>query len=332
MAPTQKPKRVVDERKVATLTAEKIAGGITGTIAFLNEVLPVIPFWWRLACLAVFTLIVADLCLRSKWTRLHIPSPSKRLFLSMGMFAVIVVGLWNPMRHQYMQEHLPPSFPFIVGGPLGDNDSAVWKMMVHHYGPSHVSKCRLEFFDEERKKKESEWIDSHHSVYPPPRELVGESQKQFQIPEADPMPGYWMGDFDWTPLDPNHQHYTVGIQCPSAYFYEDLNVVRVEGSLYMEIKIERTESWLKRNPELPRLVFWCGPLPPIPSDPPPLIRRERNPHWQPNHTYIKPVVIIDPNNHIQIATYNFGCWNILTDHFGDSLYRLHCRMIRWRWQ
>jgi hypothetical protein len=49
---------------------------------------------------------------------------------------------------QYMQEHLPPNFPFIFGAPLGDNDSPIWMMLVKHYGifpvkASHLNRTSL---------------------------------------------------------------------------------------------------------------------------------------------------------------------------------------------
>ena len=53
-----------------------------------------------------------------------------------------------------------------------------------------------------------------------------------------------------------------------------------------------------------------------------------NPGWKPNHRFEFPVAIIDPNGHVQVMSgvklpdgslkTDFGCWNILTRHFGDA--------------
>ena len=144
-----------------SIAAEKIVTFVTGVIAFVNEVLPVIAFWWRFLCLAIFVVLLMDLCLRSERVRIHLPSPPGRLFLSLLVFVVVVAGFWNPMRKQYMQEHLPPNLPFIFGAPLGENDSPIWYMLVEHYGPNPAYNCEISFWDVNRKNIEHDWLVSH---------------------------------------------------------------------------------------------------------------------------------------------------------------------------
>jgi hypothetical protein len=52
----------------------RIAAIFLGALAVLNEVLPVIPFLWRLVFVVALMLVVADLCLRSVFIDPELPS------------------------------------------------------------------------------------------------------------------------------------------------------------------------------------------------------------------------------------------------------------------
>ena len=289
----------------------------TGAFTLFSRLLPVVTFWFRFVSLAIFVALVLDLCLRSENTKHYFASPWARLLLSILACAVIVTLMWNPMRTQYMEEHLPPSFPYIVGAPLGDSDSPVWAMMIHHFGSKPVSGCEIEFRDEERKVVEYQWLRDHPGMSYPPPGLAGESQKVFSHLEADPLGGGF-GDFRWSPLNPNHQHYTAEIKCPDGRYEEDWRIVRLDGTLATEISVERSRAWLERNPELEQKVFSCGPMPTGVETPYQSHGMTINPAWQANRVYTVPVVIIDPDNHMQILKLNnVGCWTIPTQHFGD---------------
>lgn len=151
---------------------------------------------------------------------------------------------------------------------------------------------------------------------------MGESQKNLYITEADPVPGVGVGNFQWEPLDPDHQHYTVAISCRDGQFNEDWQIARVNGVLRTEITIERATPWIERNPELERSVFKCADQPLFGAAQNVNLRRrhiEINPGWKPNHVFTVPVVIVDPNKNLEVMkTHDMGCWEILTQHLGEA--------------
>lgn len=295
---------------------------LSGAITFLNWVLPVIPFWLRSTFAVIFVLIVLDLCLRSESVIHSLPSPHSRLFLSIFLFALILLFLWNPLRTQYMQEHLEPSTPFIFGGPLGENYSPTWVMMIRHYGPGPAYNCDVSFSDFGRKRIEHNWLLQHPNSPFVPLQLVGESQKVFpRVPEVDPM-GFFT-TFQWTPLDPNHQHYGAGMICRDGDFVEDWQIARVDGVLLTKIKVERYFPFTDRKAET---VFSCVDTSFPSADP---IESQQvneqgqaaqvNPGWKPNHVFTFPVVIFDSNYNMEELTIKQpGCWKYLLKHYGDS--------------
>ena len=66
-----------------------------------------------------------------------------------------------------------------------------------------------------------------------------------------------IGSFDWNPLDPNRQHYTVSISCRDGVFVEKWETTRVDGILRARLTIERGPQWVKKNPTLDNIVFRC---------------------------------------------------------------------------
>jgi hypothetical protein len=223
-----------------------------------------------------------------------------------------------------------PSFVFVFGAPLGDNKSSTWIMMLKHFGPESAHNCTVEFFDDDRKNLEHGWLVKHpNSPFLPPG-LFDESQKSLHIAEAAPEGS--IGSFNWSPLDPDRQHYTVSINCRDGVFVERWEVTRVEGVLRAKITIEHGPQWVEKNPTLERIVFKCED-PEFTGTPLAAKRPERNqpnvhPGWKPSHRFEVPVAIIDPNGHVQVMSgvklpdgstaTDFGCWNILTKHFGDN--------------
>jgi len=224
-----------------------------------------------------------------------------------------------------------PSFLFVLGIPLGDNDSAEWLMMLRHYGPNPAYNCDIAFYDNDRKNIEHEWLVKHpDSPYPPPG-LADESQRRIHIAEAGPEGS--AGSFKWNPLDPNRQHYTVSISCRDGVFEQKLEVTRVDGFLRSSIAIQRGQRWIEQNAHRSPLVFrYEDPefvRTPLATEMP----KERkgkvvHPGWKPRHRFEVPVAIIDPNGNVQVISgiklpdgstqTEFGSWNLLTKHLGDD--------------
>lgn len=244
------------------------------------------------------------------------------------VIAVGLIAFWSIW--EFRRPKQLASFVFIFGAPLGDNDSSVWVMLLKHFGPSAANNCDIEFCDEDRKNIEHEWlVRNPNSPYPPPG-LVGKSQEHFRITEAGPEGS--LGSFQWTPVDPNRQHYTASISCRDGYFVEHWEVNRIGGVLRSKIRIEHGSQWIRQNPRLDPVIFECtdpefssAPLAiALPNARPAPV----HPGWKPNHLFKFPVAIIDPNGHVQVMSgvklldgsvkTDFGCWNILTGHFGDK--------------
>lgn len=242
--------------------------------------------------------------------------------------AILLVAFWGILELKRPKQL--PSFIFVFGAPLGDNNSPAWVMLLKHFGPNTAYNCDIGFFDQDRKNIEHQWLVQHpNSPYPPPQ-LVGKSQERFHILEAGSQGS--VVSFEWSPVDPDSQHYTASISCRDGVFVEHWEVPRVNGVLRTKIRIERGPQWTEKNPKSDPVIFEC-------SDPefsstalatafPVVKRKPVHPGWKPNHLFEFPVAIIDPNSHVQVMSgvklpdgsvkTDFGCWNILLRHYGDE--------------
>jgi hypothetical protein len=252
--------------------------------------------------------------------------PTVRWIGWIAIAAAIAIGTWWVVLEFTRAKELP-SFVFVFGAPLGDNDSSVWIMMLKHYGPNPAYNCDIEFFDADRKNIEHQWLIQHPSSPFPPPGLAGTSQMHLHVPEAGPLGS--ISSFQWTPLDPDRQHYTVSISCRDGVFVENWEVTRVDGVLRTKITIEHGPQWIEENPKLDRVVFACADpefsITPLASAIPVAKRQPPHPGWKPLHKFEFPVAIIDPNGHMQVMSglklpdgsirTDFGCWNILTSKF-----------------
>jgi hypothetical protein len=224
-----------------------------------------------------------------------------------------------------------PSLLFVFGAPLGDNDSAKWIMAIKHYGPEDAHNCQIDFYDDDRKNIEHEWLVKHpDSPYPPPG-LAGQSQHSVYVAEASREGS--VGSFIWDPVNTNSQHYTVSISCRAGLFVEKWAITRVNGILRSQITIEHGAQWMKDNPTLEPTVFRYEDPEFIKTAlatemPKASIGKVVHPGWKPLHKFAVPSAILDPNGNIQVVVgvklpdgstkTDFGSWNILTRHFGGA--------------
>jgi hypothetical protein len=205
-------------------------------------------------------------------------------------------------------------------------------MMIQHYGPARAYDCKIEFFDDDRKNIEHEWLVRHPDTPFLPAGLFDSSQTMIHIPEAGPEPAT-ASNFYWTPLDPNRQHYSVNISCREGCFVERWEVTRVDGTLRTKIIAEHGVQWIRNNPTSSPVVFQCQDpdfitQPLLTEIPKTKYAKVVHPGWKPNYRMEVPVAIIDPNGHVQVALgvalpdsdtrTKFGCWDFLTKHFGDN--------------
>jgi hypothetical protein len=301
---------------------------------------------WLLGLLAIAAAMTLFLAIGNSWV-LDAPAKWKiwRGTLLVGVVLLTYSGLaiWisggrEPREHvdktaTGLTNTSIPSLVFVFGVPLGANDSASWMMLLKHYGPDSAYNCDVAFFDDDRKNIEHLWLVNHGSPPFLPLGQFDESQKMLHIAEADPEGTIQLSGFNWSPIDPNSQHYTVSISCRDGVFVEKWEVMRVNGVLRSRITIEHGPQWIKNNPNLEPVVFRY--------EDPEFVRtalateipkatkgKVVHPGWKPKHRFEVPAAIIDPNGHVQILSgvklpdgstlTDFGSWNILTRHFGDN--------------
>jgi hypothetical protein len=179
------------------------------------------------------------------------------------------------------------SFPFIMGAPLGDNDSPEWMMVVRTYGPPSTYNCNVKFTD-----------------------LAGGPTHFLHV---NTIPGPNLG-FAWKPVDLNQQHYVVEISCPDIAYKEDWEVGRVQGLLRTRITLTKVFLW-----DAPEPIYSCTDrVSSYSTDPVKLQDKYTtvNPDWKPNHTFEFPTIIIPSRNNpgqfaYSVTVKNPGCWECL---------------------
>jgi hypothetical protein len=251
----------------------------------------------------------------------------------------VVAGVYQNIVHNYGSQSATrtaagapqvPNFVFVFGAPLGDNNSATWMMMLKHYGPGPAHNCTIDFYDKDRTNIRHQWLLGRPDTPFPPADLVGEFRYQARLSEAGPEGP--LPSFNWTPLDPDRQHYSASISSRDGVFVESWEVTRVNGHLRAKITIERGPQWVEKNPHSDPLVFKLEDPEftsvPLLTEIPPTNASRVHPGWKPNHRFEVPVVIIDSNGNMQVMAgvrapdgstiRDFGAWNILTRHYGDD--------------
>jgi hypothetical protein len=203
-------------------------------------------------------------------------------------------------------------------------------MFINHYGPNTAYSCKIEFFDRDRKNIEHEWLVRNPGHPFLPQGMFDASQTAFEIAEAGVEPTS-ASNFQWKPLDSNHQHYSANIICRDGVFSETWEVTRIDGVLRSKIMVEHGPEWIRKNPGKNRIVFEYQDPEFVPSgllkEVPPKAKRSVHVGWKPNHEFSVPVAIVDPNGRLQVMsgvkdstglTTKFGSWNLLTEHFGHE--------------
>jgi len=303
-----------------------------------------VPIKFALGCLAIGYLVI--LVRISCWVTFERSEPvwQRGVFVTGTFFATGILWFVSTQfalsRRQPAEQPAPPkvateatpSLLFVIGSPLGDNQSDKWVMLIQHYGPNRAYSCTIEFVDLDRKNIEHEWLVKHPNTPFLPQGMFDASQASFQISEAGPEP-VTASSFPWTPLDPNRQHYLVNISCREGYFVEHWEVTRVDGVLRSRVVIEHGPQWIQNNPDVSSSVFQCQDpefvsQPLLTEIPKEKHAKVVHPGWRPNYRFEVPVAIIDPNGNIRSLSSvklpdgstrtDFGCWNLLTKHFGDA--------------
>jgi hypothetical protein len=245
--------------------------------------------------------------------------------------AIFALGLGSQLWVDTRQYPRTPSLVFVFGVPLGDNRSAKWLMMLKHFGPEPAYNCYIDFYDDDRKNIEYLWRNGPQPRAFSPPGWYGNSQTTEFVAEAGLETPTRRG-FQWEPINPDSQHYTVSINCRAGSFVEKLEVTRVSGVLRAKIVIEHGPGWTAKHPNESPLVFKCEDPEFVTTAlattiPTPRLGVITTPGWKPNYRFEPPVAIIDTNNNIQIVSAikqadgsdrtDFGCWNLLTKHLGE---------------
>ena len=148
-----------------TSGVEAFVAAVLAIVGLISEALPVITFGWRLVIVLLSLVATLDFCLRSRFVGTRVPSPYRRLVLSLGVICVFVATFSTPIRRQYMQEHLPPSFAYLAGAWSGAAHYGMGGMVMNifwrHYGPNPAYNIDLGFTDVDRRLITNKWLDQH---------------------------------------------------------------------------------------------------------------------------------------------------------------------------
>jgi hypothetical protein len=202
-------------------SVEEVVALLSGAITFINEVLPVINFWWRFVVLLLFLILMMDLSIRSTRAISRFPSPYSRVLLSISVFVVIIATLWTPMRKQYLAEHMPPNFVYVIPGFWSPSPKPEWFMMIRHYGPEPVYKVELLFVDQDRAHA----LANRKSITP---DEISQEQRTLDFDEIDPTEAVWAKLFSCIPLDPDHEEFSIALTSRNGRFSETLKIERVQ--------------------------------------------------------------------------------------------------------
>ena len=97
------------------------------------------------------------------WKIIYVASLSSDVFWQRALFVFVLCGVVgvgivetvrgvNRWAAKHSAQEIPPkvaaipptpSLVFVFGAPLGDNDSALWIMMLKHYGPWSAHNCDM---------------------------------------------------------------------------------------------------------------------------------------------------------------------------------------------
>jgi hypothetical protein len=197
-------------------------------VGIIGAALPQITFWWRLPLLIVVAACIVDLCLSTPF-RLRLTS-SVRVVMSLVALSAFVGRMWTPMREQYLDEHLLPSFVFVTPGFWSPASEPRWYFVINHFGPKPAYNSELSFLDLDRAAQ----IASQGSVSP---QQLAQEEITLLYPEVDPSTGGNAKLFLWAPLIPDHEHYSVRIVSREGTFDETLQIERVAGQWLYRIRV-----------------------------------------------------------------------------------------------
>jgi hypothetical protein len=182
------------------------------------------------------------------------PRLAKTVWMLTCVWAVGGLIYYAYARHQARK----PSIVYVAPGVWADGSQ--WHMLVRHFGPNPVYNIELLFVDQDRHKAAA----AQSSPLTP--DQLSNLDVTLRFAEIDPIEGIWAKQFVWQPLNPDHEHYDVGIVSREGAFSEDLRIERVHEKWYWEMKLTdgktgRTIVHCRDNgfPEHPRWRLWALP-------------------------------------------------------------------------
>jgi hypothetical protein len=210
------------------------------------------------------------------------------------------------------------SLPFIMGAPLGENDSGAWQMMGLAFGPLMPDyKCELTFSDLQREQAETEWRNKHPRASSLPPELMKHTEVVLHLLKPSPYP-----IFKWFPDNPDHQHYSVKINCPNGSYDEDWEVGRILGQLRTKIAIAKIYPFGEPPEQIYSCVDHVSGRVDASTVLQPQDRYVANSDWRPRHRPDEfPLAIIpirnNPGGYVYAMKVDHpGCWECLQKECG----------------
>lgn len=171
---------------MVTLSAEAVAATILGFFSVIDEFVPVLPLSWRLGFILLFLLVVADLCLRSRFIKRHLPAPYQRVMLSVCILLLISTQLWNPPGKQYAHGQLPLSFARVTGRRTND---AMMIFSWRHYGPALGYDLDTDFKDQDLGAITNERLIQHRGIDPANHQMAARDHRFFNQNAIDASTG-----------------------------------------------------------------------------------------------------------------------------------------------
>lgn len=186
-------------------------------------------FWWSL----IIVLLMIAVIVIVLWRRLpvvwRLPPAVSRVSCALGIIVLAVAVLWSPMRAKYLKEYPPPSVVYVTPGVWLSLPVPQWRMVVNHCGPAPLYNVVVYFQDLDRTQA----FAGRPTITP--NDIAASEIDLGPFPEIDPTQSGPM--FNWSPLNPDHENYTVGIGSRDSVFDESLQIERVTGKWYFRMTV-----------------------------------------------------------------------------------------------
>jgi hypothetical protein len=173
-----------------------------------------------------------------------------KLFVTVAAVSLVVSTAWSPVVTEYRKEHTP-TFLLIAPGVWLTGPVPQWYFLVQHRGPENAFHVQIIFQDLDRTEK-----TRRQPVATP--EGIRQEVQQFEFPEIDAGPGFGVPPhFLWSPLDPDHEHFSAVIGHRGGRVSQDLRIEHIGGKWQYALRVETPQHkklYECRDPNFPSTI------------------------------------------------------------------------------